>query len=66
MTQSLTLAEEPPSSAPVSQDASFPAQNFGYDSHRYWLFLEALVEGLFAYDLQQSGGDHAATPLPAA
>jgi hypothetical protein len=64
MTQSLTLAEEPPSSAPVSQDVSFPAQNFGYDSHRYWLFLEALVEGLVAYDLQQSGGDHTGCPQP--
>jgi len=66
MNRSLLSVEEPPLLASASQDASFPAQSFGYDTQPYWFFLEALVDGLAAYDLQQAGGDYAATPLPAA
>jgi hypothetical protein len=66
MNRSLMRAEEPPLPVPAPQDTSFPAQSFGYNTQHYWFFLEALVDGLHAYDLQQSGGEHAATPLPAA
>jgi hypothetical protein len=45
----------------------FPTRAFGYATQQYWAFIQALVDGLQAYDAQQEeGNDHAPTPLPAA
>lgn len=59
-------ATEPPLA--TLMQASFPVQAFSFDSARYWGFIEALVDGLSAYEamIQKGSCDHASTPLPAA
>jgi hypothetical protein len=61
-----TLVDEPP--APTRRvEASFPTRAFGYGTGRYWSFMQALVDGLRAYDaLRMGGGKHAGQPIPAA
>ena len=63
MSQPSTVIAEPPA---VEQEVSFPARAFGYASQQYWAFLNALINGLQAYELQVEGRDYAPTPLPAA
>ena len=64
MKESQTAPVEPPSA--VVEAPSFPSRAFGYATKRYWAFLEALVDELWAYEATRGGGDHAPTPLPAA
>jgi hypothetical protein len=64
--QSQTLTAEPASSQ-VVEVPSYPVRAFGYGTPRYWALLEALVDGLRAYEVALVGGkEHASTPLPAA
>jgi hypothetical protein len=57
--------KEPPS--PSTGSASFPGRAFGHGTARYFAFLEALVEGLRAYEAAQGGGkSYGSAPLPAA
>lgn len=54
---------EPPSSI---HSNSFPVKAFGRATSEYYGFLEALLEGLNAFEAAQGGRVHASTPLPAA
>ncbi len=66
MEQSQKETAEPPSSQ-VVEAPSYPVRAFSYGTPRYWALLEALVDGLCAYELALAGGrEHASTPLPAA
>jgi hypothetical protein len=71
MERVLAMSSEPPS--PVSyvpgEAVSLPARAFGFGTTRYVAFLEALVDGLRAYEVMKSGrkgSGYAAHPLPAA
>ena len=58
--ESIQLAEQEPPSPARGVEASFPARAFGYGTSRYWSFIQALVDGLRAYDaLQSLRGDRA-------
>jgi hypothetical protein len=59
--QTSVIAEPPP-----SEEVSFPVRSFGYATQQYWAFLEALLNGLRAYEAQAERREHAPTPLPAA
>ena len=52
----------------VATEGLHLVQAFGRGSRRYRVFIEALAEGLAAYEARQGGGPHgdAPTPLPAA
>jgi hypothetical protein len=63
MERQLEEQAEPPSSA---RNNSFPARAFGRATSKYSGFLEALLEGLTAFEAAQGGRTHAGTPLPAA
>ncbi len=65
MEQASTAKSEPPA-AFVSAVGSFPIQAFGYGSVRYVAFLEALLDGLWAYEATQKERAYAQEPLPAA
>lgn len=56
-------AKEPPASHVA---LSFPTRAFGFGSSRYRAFLEALVDGLCAYEAAQEGTRHASASVPAA
>jgi hypothetical protein len=58
-----SLIAEPP---PNEKEVSFPVRSFGYATQQYWAFLEALLNGLRAYEAQAERREHASTPLPAA
>jgi len=58
-----SLSEERPS---LSLEASLPTRAFGYGTHHYWIFVEALMTGLRAYEALQKGGPRASAPLPTA
>src|SRR5215469_3185722 len=58
------IADKPPSSG--AEQASFPSRVFGYGTTLYHEFLEALLDGLRAYDAIQGGVDDGPSPLPAA
>ena len=61
--QQTSLIAEPP---PIDKEVSFPVRSFGYATQLYWAFLEALLNGLRAYEAQAERREHAPTPLPAA
>jgi hypothetical protein len=61
--QQTSVIAEPP---PIDKEVSFPIRSFGYATQQYWAFLEALLNGLRAYEAQAERRDHAPTPLPAA
>ena len=58
-----SLSEERPS---LSLEASLPTRAFGYGTQHYWIFVEALMAGLRAYEALQKGGQRASAPLPTA
>ena len=61
MDQLLLESEKPP-----SLGDSFPSEAFGYGTSEYWLFLEALAEGLLEYEARNGGATYGVEPLPAA
>ena len=63
MKQLTSVIAEPP---PIAKEESFPVRSFGYATQQYWAFLEALLNGLRAYETQAERREHAPTPLPAA
>jgi hypothetical protein len=65
MSQSSAESSEPPG-VTAEEMGSFAVRAFGYATSWYWSFLDALLDGLQAYEAEQGGGGHAPAPLPAA
>lgn len=57
-------SEPPPAAGELTP--TFSVRTFGYDTTRYWSFIETLVSGLQAYEAMRRSGDHAPEPVPAA